>query len=302
MTNNNLLNFKLGHYTDLEACTGCTVLVFEDGAPCAVDVRGGAPGTRETDLLEPGMLVQGIHAILLTGGSAFGLDAASGVMNELEKRGIGFKTPDAVVPIVPAAVIYDLGVGNSTIRPDFTSGQKAVENALDNVTDALSTGTIGAGTGATVGKILGIENAMKSGLGSAIIQSGDTWVYALAVVNAVGSIVDENGKVIAGPKCPETGAILSTEDILLNGINSSSPLQNTTIGVIVTNARLTKSELKRLCIAGHDAYASVIKPVHTTSDGDTVFAVSSGDEEENLDKLMVMSAAVMREAIKNSIK
>ena len=292
---------KIGHYSDTNACTGCTVLVFESGASCAVDVRGGAPGTRETDLLEPGTLVQGIHAILLTGGSAFGLDAASGVMQELEKRGIGFETPDTFVPIVPAAVIYDLGIGDSKVRPGSEEGLQATRNALDTPSDPLISGKIGAGCGATVGKILGNENAMRSGIGTAVVHSGDTWVYALAVVNAVGSIVDENGVILAGPKCPESGKILSTEDIILNGNNSSSPLQNTTIGVIVTNARLTKSDLKRICIAGHDAYASVIKPVHTTSDGDTVFAVSSGDEQENLDVLMVMSQAAMRNAIKNSI-
>lgn len=296
------MGIKIGHYTDESAKTGCTVLVFEDGATCTVDVRGGAPGTRETDLLEPGNLVDQVHAILLSGGSAFGLDAATGVMQELESRGIGFMTPDAIVPIVPAAVIYDLSIGDSGIRPDAKAGRTATQNALDSKVKPELLGSIGAGTGATVAKMLGMEASTKSGIGSASVISGETEVFALVVVNAVGDIYDEtNGRIIAMPKNPVSGESYPSEQLILN-YNNPTPLQNTTIGVIATNARLTKAELKRLCIAGHDAYAQCIKPVHSLSDGDTVFAVSTAKTEDNLDKLMVMASKAVREAIKNSIR
>lgn len=295
------VGIKIGHYTDESAKTGCTVLVFEDGATCTVDVRGGAPGTRETDLLEPGNLVDKVHAILLSGGSAFGLDAATGVMQELESRGIGFKTPDAIVPIVPAAVIYDLNIGDSSIRPDAKSGRTATQNALDT-DEPLLYGNIGAAAGATVAKMLGMEASTKSGIGAASIISGETEVFAIVVVNAVGDIYDETtGEMLAMPKNPETGETYKTEQLILN-YDNPTPLQNTTIGVIATNARLTKAELKRLCIAGHDAYAQCIKPVHSLSDGDAVFAVSTAKTDDNLDKLMVMASKAVREAIKNSIR
>ena len=295
------VGIKIGHYTDESAKTGCTVLVFEDGATCTVDVRGGAPGTRETDLLEPGNLVDKVHAILLSGGSAFGLDAATGVMLELESRGIGFKTPDAIVPIVPAAVIYDLNIGDSSIRPDAKSGRTATQNALDT-DEPLLYGNIGAAAGATVAKMLGMEASTKSGIGAASIISGETEVFAIVVVNAVGDIYDETtGEILAMPKNPETGETYKTEQLILN-YDNPTPLQNTTIGVIATNARLTKAELKRLCIAGHDAYAQCIKPVHSLSDGDAVFAVSTAKTDDNLDKLMVMASKAVREAIKNSIR
>lgn len=295
------VGIKIGHYTDESAKTGCTVLVFEDGATCTVDVRGGAPGTRETDLLEPGNLVDKVHAILLSGGSAFGLDAATGVMQELESRGIGFKTPDAIVPIVPAAVIYDLNIGDSSIRPDAKSGRTATQNALDT-DEPLLYGNIGAAAGATVAKMLGMEASTKSGIGAASIISGETEVFAIVVVNAVGDIYDETtGEMLAMPKNPETGETYKTEQLILN-YDNPTPLQNTTIGVIATNARLTKAELKRLCIAGHDAYAQCIKPVHSLSDGDAVFAVSTAKIDDNLDKLMVMASKAVREAIKNSIR
>lgn len=293
---------KIGHYTDESAKTGCSVLVFEDGATCTVDVRGGAPGTRETDLLEPGNLVDKVHAILLSGGSAFGLDAATGVMQELESRGIGFQTPDAIVPIIPAAVIYDLSIGDSNIRPDANAGRIAAQNALDTKEELILNGSIGAGTGATVSKMLGMESSTKSGIGSASVTSGETEVFAMVVVNAVGDIYDEStGEILAMPKNPETGETYPSEQLILN-YNNPTPLQNTTIGVIATNARLTKAELKRLCIAGHDAYAQCIKPVHSLSDGDTVFAVSTAKVDDNLDKLMVMASKAVREAIKNSIR
>ncbi|MDO5717482.1 MAG: P1 family peptidase [Tissierellia bacterium] len=291
---------KVGHYTNEESRTGSTVIVFDEGAVCAADIRGGAPGTRETDLLNPECLVEKVNAILLTGGSAFGLDAASGVVNVLEKRKMGFKTEFAFVPIVPAAVIYDLGSGDGK-RPDFNYGKYATENALNFPETQRLQGRVGAGRGALVGKALGNGRTMKGGLGSFSLKSGDLIVSALIVVNAFGDIYDREGlNQIAGPLDDE-GNMLSTEDLSLE-FNNKNSLENTTIGVIATNARLTKSELKRICISGHDAFARSIRPVHTILDGDTLFAASIGNLQADIIKISVMAQKAVSAAIELAIK
>jgi L-aminopeptidase/D-esterase-like protein len=261
---------RVGHDTNLEAGTGCTVILCDTPATGGVDVRGGAPATRETDLLNPINLVEGINAILLAGGSAFGLDAASGVMRYLEERGIGYETGVARVPIVPAAAIFDLGFGSATIRPDAASGYRACENASS---DAVTQGTVGAGTGATVAKLAGPDFMMKGGLGSSSMQLPDgSIVGAIVVVNAVGDIVDPGTQqVIAGARKPG-GA----------GFVSASPFSNTTLAVVATSAALTGNQATKMAQMAHDGMAQAIRPVHTMFDGDTVFALALGPTSQQL--------------------
>ena len=232
---------RVGHWTDRRAATGCTVVLCEKGAVGGVDVRGGAPGTRETDLLRPGTLVQGIHAVLLTGGSAWGLDAASGVMRYLEERGVGWAFGAGPVPVVAGAVLYDLRLGRGDVRPDAEAGYRACRAAR---TGAVAQGSVGAGTGATVGKALGMERCLKGGLGTAseamLSAAGDLVVGALVAVNCFGEVVDPaSGQVIAGPRA-EGGGFVSTVDILRGDEKAPWGGESTTLGVIVTNARLTE--------------------------------------------------------------
>ncbi|HEU0001391.1 MAG TPA: P1 family peptidase [Ktedonobacteraceae bacterium] len=255
---------RVGHDTNLEAGTGCTVILCDTPATGGVDVRGGAPATRETDLLRPMNLVEGINAVLLTGGSAFGLDAASGVMRYLEERGIGHDTGVARVPIVPAAAIFDLAFGSASIRPDAGSGYRACEQASN---DAVAQGTVGAGTGATVGKMAGPAFMMKGGLGSASMQLPDgSIVGAIVAVNALGDIVDPQiQQIIAGARNPDG-----------NGFLSANPFGNTTIAVVATSAALTREQANKMAQMAHDGMAQVIRPAHTMFDGDTVFALALG--------------------------
>jgi L-aminopeptidase/D-esterase-like protein len=250
---------RVGHWTDLDAATGCTVVLCEQGAIAGVDVRGAAPATRETDLLRPGSLVGRAHAILLTGGSAFGLDAATGVMRYLEERGVGFATQAGPVPIVPAAALFDLGIGRSDVRPDAAAGYAACQAAGETVAE----GCVGAGTGATVAKLGGPGGAIKAGIGTAGRRLPDgTLVAALVAVNAVGGVYDpRTGEPIATPRTT-TAAVQP-----LAGVN-------TTIGVIATTARLDAGGLNRLAISGHDGLALAIRPAHTVVDGDALFALS----------------------------
>jgi len=289
---------KVGVVTNREAVTGVTVIMVEKGARAAVEVRGSAPGTRETDLLQPGQLVEEVQAIVLAGGSAYGLDAACGVMKYLEEKGCGFSIGPLVVPIVPAAVLFDLFIGAGNIRPDAEMGYQACEAASDG---PVPEGSVGAGTGATAGKINGIQNAVKTGQGSAALQRGDLIVAALAVVNAFGDVIDHEGKLLAGPRNPETGLMEKTIDLMLNGGQGGFP-GNTTLGVVATNAALNSTALTRVCRLSHDGLARTIWPVHTMWDGDTVFALSAGsvDAEVNLVSLMaaeVMAMAVQRAAL-----
>ena len=273
---------SIGHYTDLEAATGCTVVLCEGGAVGGVDVRGASPGTRETDLLGSTKRVSAVHAVVLSGGSAFGLDAASGVVRFLEERGIGLRIGGAVVPIVPAAILFDLGLVTGDIRPGADDGYAA---CLAAASGAVSEGSVGAGTGATVCKLLGPENALKGGLGtSAIDLGGGLVVGATVAVNAIGGVYDpDTGAVVAGPRM-DGGAIMedtvemyTSSDFVPAG--AAAPSLNTTIGVVATNAALTKDEANLLASVAHDGLALAVRPAHLTGDGDTMFALATGEME-----------------------
>jgi len=269
---------QVGHFTESRRPTGCTVLLFgEKGAIAGVDVRGSAPGTRETDLLNPVNTVQEVHAIVLSGGSSFGLDTASGVMRYLDERHIGFKVGNAVVPIVPAAILFDLGVGDSKIRPTAESGYKACQAATSG---RVPEGNVGAGAGATIGKMFGMKQAMKSGLGSASIRVGNTGIVvgAIVAVNAVGDVLDpDTGKIIAGARKPDGSGFVDTMARIREGYSvAGSAGSNTTIGVVATNAALSKTQAAKVAQMAHDGLARTINPVHSPMDGDTIFAVATG--------------------------
>ncbi len=267
---------RVGHDTNLEAGTGCTVILCDTPATGGVDVRGGAPATRETDVLRLMHLVDVVHGIVLTGGSAFGLDAASGVMRYLEEQQIGYDVGVAKVPIVPAAAIFDLGFGSSTIRPDAEAGYRACQQASNERTQQ---GNVGGGTGATVGKMLGPAFAMKGGLGSASTTLADgTLVGALVVVNAFGNILDDSTQqVIAEGRPPFAAEGIATS---ADSGDNASPFGNTTIAVVATDAALTKEEINKVAQMAHNGLAQVIRPAHTLFDGDTVFALALGQREQ----------------------
>jgi L-aminopeptidase/D-esterase-like protein len=259
--------------------TGCTVILAERGAVASVDVRGGAPATRETDLLRPENLVQQVHAIVLSGGSAYGLDSATGVMKYLEERSIGYKTRAAVVPIVPGASLIDLAFGgDAKVRPDAACGYRAAQAAS---TEPVREGNVGAGAGATVGKLFGMSRAMKAGVGSASIAMPDGLVVAaLVAVNAFGDIIDPaTGTVVAGLRTADGRALADTRRLLREGAPDApaqGALDNTTIGVVATNARLSKAHAYKVAQMAHDGYARAIAPVHTPYDGDAIFALATG--------------------------
>ena len=293
---------KVGNAEDLEAGTGCTVIISEEGATAGVDVRGGSPGTRETDLLNPQNLVDKIHAVVLSGGSAFGLDAASGVMKYLEERNIGFDVQVTKVPIVCSAVLFDLVVGDYKIRPNLEMGYRACVNATDK---ECPSGNIGAGTGATVGKFLGTNRAMKGGLGSFAIQVGDLKVGALVAVNCLGDIIDpETGEILAGLLDEEGKTLVGTENILIQKYNEKKNIfsGNTTIGVVATNGIFTKSEANKLASMAHNGYARSIRPAHTIFDGDTIFTMATGKVEADINVVGALAAKTMERAVINAIK
>lgn len=267
---------EVGQFTDPRRPTGCTVLIARTGAVGGVDVRGAAPGTRETDLLHPSNLVDRVHAILLAGGSAWGLDAAAGVMRWLEQHGIGLPVHYGLVPIVPAAVLFDLPVGDARIRPDAEAGYQACAAAS---TRAPAQGNVGAGAGALVGKLFGIERAMKGGIGSAAVRVNGVTIGAMVACNALGDVVDpDSGLVLAGARSTDGRALLDIRRAILAG-ETPQPLlpgTNTTLAVLATDAVLTKAQAHRLAQVGHDGLARAINPVHTMSDGDTVFALGTG--------------------------
>ena len=284
---------EAGHYTDLENATGCTVVLCRKGAVGGVDVRGGSPGTRETNLLEPTRRVDQLFAVVLSGGSAFGLDAASGVMAWLEEQGTGFRvSPEVIVPIVSSAIIYDLGLVNSRVRPGPDDGRAACEAAS---MDMLPEGTVGAGTGATVAKTGGTHRAVKGGLGTAAVRfpSGVT-VAAVVAVNAIGGIWDYTaGQLVAGPR-RDDGTFDDPVGILLDGSPSASPTGpvNTSIGVVATDAKLSREESNYLARVSHDGLAMSIRPCHTIRDGDTMFAMATGESEAQVDLTSLGAAAV----------
>ncbi|MCY6371608.1 P1 family peptidase [Clostridium ganghwense] len=293
---------KVGHEQNLEAATGCTVILCEEGAAAGVDVRGGAPGTRETDLLNPVNMVDKIHGVLLTGGSAFGLDAASGIMQYLEEKGIGFDVGVTKVPIVCGAALFDLVIGNHKIRPDKEMGYKACINA--NNTESLE-GNVGAGTGATVGKILGPEFSMKGGLGSFALKAGDLTVGAIVAVNALGDIIDpEEGKIAAGVLNKDKTAFRNTEDIMVAKYDDKTNVfnGNTTIGVIATNAKLTKAGANKVASMAHNGFGRTIYPAHSMYDGDTIFALATGEIEADINVVGLLAARVMERAVVRAVK
>lgn len=293
---------KVGHAQDLEAATGCTVILCPEGAIGGVDVRGGAPGTRETDLLKPENLVDRIHAVVLAGGSAFGLDAASGVMKYLEERNIGFDVQLTKVPIVCSAVLFDLDIGDYKVRPDFEMGYEACLNAEKN---QCPNGNVGAGTGATVGKLLGPSRAMKGGLGTYALQVGKLQVGAIVAVNALGDIIDtETGKTIAGLLDEKGEKIINTEEEMAKAYDKNKNLfsGNTTIGAVVTNGKFTKAQMNKIASMAHNGYGRAIRPAHSLFDGDTIFALATGKIEADINVVGFLAATVMERAIANGIK
>ncbi len=292
---------KAGHYTDLVAATGCTVVLCEQGAVAGVDVRGASPGTRETDLMRPMTLVDKIHAILLAGGSAFGLDAASGVMRYLEEKGIGYVTGAGLVPIVPAAVLFDLAIGSSKIRPGAEQGYAACQCAA---AASVEEGCVGAGTGAMVGQLLGNGRATKSGLGTAseILPNG-VIVGAIVAVNALGDVIDEKtGEILAGLRSYNGRGFQPTIDLLRQaGGGNMESAYHTTIGVVATNAKLDKNGANKMAQMAHDGLARSINPCHTMFDGDTIFALSQGDKLLDLTCAGAVAAEVLAEAIRRAV-
>lgn len=287
----------VGHAQDYDAMTGVTCVYFPHGAVGGVDVRGGGPGTRETDALQPGRLVDKINAFVLSGGSAFGLDSASGVMRAIEQKGEGYDTGFAKVPIVPAAVLFDLGIGSAAVRPDAAMG----EAAFRNCSDACPQGILGAGTGATAGKLAPGMTPFKSGIGTASMQlPGGATIGAIAAVNAAGDIFDPHiAQLIGGAVAPDGRMIPAAEAIFAAGA-ASGFAGNTTIGVIATDARLTREQTNRLAMLAHDGYAMAIRPVHLPVDGDTVFAASTGVHEADFLIVCAYAAEVMARAVANA--
>ena len=303
---------RVGHAHNEEAGTGCTVVLCESGAVGGVDQRGGAPGTRETDALHPMHLVNQVHAIVLAGGSAFGLDAASGVVRYLEERGIGFDARVARIPIVPAAILFDLGYGRADVRPDGQMGYQACQNASQG---PLEEGNVGAGAGATVGKILGMERAMKAGIGTSSEKIGDSLIVgALAAVNALGDVIDpKNGKIIAGaratqrgdPDADTPGYFADTLQVMKSMAMPSqakfSSRQNTVIGVVATNAQLNKEQANKVAQMAQDGVARTIRPAHTMMDGDTIFALATGEVPADVNLVGACAAELFAQAILRAV-
>jgi L-aminopeptidase/D-esterase-like protein len=296
---------KVGHFAMAGRPTGCTVVLADGGAVAGVDVRGAAPGTRETDLLNPVNTVEKVDAILLTGGSAFGLDSAGGVMRYLEERGIGFETDFGKVPIVPAAVLYDLNVGDPKIRPTSECGYRAAAAAAAG---PVAEGNVGAGSGATIGKLAGASRAMRGGLGTASITTpGGLVVAALVVVNAVGDVIDPaTGGVVAGVRTADGKGLADVRALIRSGTLAPSPLfgRNTTLAVVATNAALTKAQATRMAQAAQDGLARTIAPAHTVFDGDTIFALATGSRPGKPDLLTIgaLAADAVADAVLRAVK
>lgn len=302
---NNILDvkgLKVGQAQNEEALTGCTVVICEEGAACGVDVRGAAPGTRETDLLDPVNTIQKVHAVVLSGGSAFGLESTCGVSQYLEEKNIGFEAGPCKVPIVVGAVLFDLAIGNHKIRPDKQMGYEACLNASETV---LEQGNYGAGCGASVGKIRGPEFVTKSGIGSHSIKlDNGIVVSALVAVNALGDVY-EDGKVIAGALNNDKTSCLNSYELMKQGVTKGGfSIDNTTIGIVATNAKLDKAGCKKVSQMAHNGYAKAIFPIHTPHDGDTIFTMATGEIETGADLTLIGSIAVevMEKSILNAVK
>ena len=294
----------VGHFTDPRRPTGCTVILTPQGAVAGVDVRGAAPGTRETELLSPLNAVEQVHAILLAGGSAFGLDAAGGVMRWLEEQGVGVQVGPVRVPIVPAAILFDLFIGDASIRPDAAAGHAACVAAS---TQPSAQGNVGAGAGATVGKLFGIERAMKGGIGCASVTVNGVTVAALVAVNAVGDVVDPaTGAVVAGARSVDGGSMIGTTRAILDGavLAQLMPGSATSIGVVATDAVIDKVQANKIAQMAHDGLARSIDPVHTQTDGDTLFALGTGTSglRVHTTVLGALAAVVVARAVLNAVR
>ena len=304
---------RVGHAQDEDALTGCTVVLYEGGAVGGVDQRGGAPGTRETDAMHPLHLVNVVHAVVLAGGSAFGLDAASGAVRYLEERGVGFDVRVARVPIVPAAILFDLGVGRADVRPDPAMGYQACLNASP---DPPAEGNVGAGTGATVGKILGMGQAMKGGIGTASLEiGGGVIVGAIAAVNVFGDVIDPStGHIVAGARALRNGRLkigqgpyfADTLQVMHSLVGRTilgfATREHTVIGVVATNAKLNKEQINKVAQMAHDGLARAVRPAHTMLDGDTIFAFATGGPDADVNIVGAFAAEVFAQAILRAVR
>lgn len=296
-----IAGIRVGHATNEAGGTGCTVILCENGAFAGVDVRGGGPATRETDLLKPVNMIEQVHAVMLSGGSAFGLDAASGAMQFLEERGAGFDVGVTKVPIVCGASLFDLAIGEVSCRPDKKMGYEACQNASDG---PIAEGCVGAGTGATVGKFYGPARMMKSGIGTFGVQMGKLQVAAIVAVNALGDVINvDTGERLAGLLSEDFGKIISTEEEMYAQLDDKRNLfsGNTTLGCVVTNARLTKTQATKLASIAHNGYARSIRPVHTMADGDTIFALSTAEVDVMPDAVGALAAEVIARAVNRAV-
>jgi L-aminopeptidase/D-esterase-like protein len=293
---------RVGHVSDFGAITGCTAILCEQGAVAGVDIRGSATGTEEIATLDPGHVTDRIHGVLLAGGSAFGLEAASGVRRYLERRGVGYPTGAAKVPIVPAAILYDLGIGRADVRPSVAMGEAAASAAT---TEAVVEGCVGAGTGATVGKIMGIKQAMKAGIGSYTVTLPEgILVSSLVAVNAVGDVKDPaSGKIVAGARrSPESREFVDAVEQIKRGVRGGRALRNTTLAVVATNARLTKVQATKFAQMAGLGMARTIFPVNTMNDGDIVFGLSLGDRPADVNMLGVAASEAVAQAILRAVR
>jgi L-aminopeptidase/D-esterase-like protein len=292
--------FRVGHAQDLDAATGCTVLLCDTMSPAGLDVRGGGPASRESQILNPLMAAEGVNAVLLSGGSAFGLDAAGGVQKYLEERNIGFDVGITKVPLVSQSCLFDLGIGKMDVRPDGKMAYAACESASY---DSPALGNVGAGTGCTVGKICGPARAMKSGFGTFAVQTGSVKVGALVAVNALGDVY-ENGAPVAGLRTPDGSGLDNTLEELFRQADQVKDVftGNTTLGIIVTNVQFSKSQLAKIAGMAHNGYARAIRPVHTTADGDSIYALSTGRAAGDVNLVGAMAAHAMERAIVRAAK
>ena len=296
-------NIRIGQVEDTKAATGCTVIISEQGMAAGLDVRGGGPASRDSELLDPLAAAGFVHAVLLAGGSAFGLDCAGGVMAYLEEHDIGFDVGVTKVPLVVQSDLFDLTVGDKSVRPDRAMGYEAAKRAMEapNYRD----GNFGAGCGATVGKICGMDTCMKSGIGSYAIELGELKIGAIVAVNALGDIYDwKTGKKIAGLLTEDKNGFRDTVEVMKQSIavHENKFVENTTIGAVITNAKFDKSQLCKIAGMTHNGYARSIRPVHTTADGDSIYALSVGDVSADQDLVGTLAADVMSEAIKRAIE
>ncbi|WP_173916368.1 P1 family peptidase [Halobacillus sp. Marseille-Q1614] len=299
-----LAGFQIGHDQDEEGATGCTVILCKQGAVSGVDVRGGAPGTRETDLLKSENIVDRVHAVFFAGGSAYGLQAGGGVMEALEETEIGFETEGGLVPIVPGAILYDLLTGDNAVRPDAAMGKRAAQEALKG--SSTQQGNVGAGSGASVGKCLGMNKAMKGGLGHFALNIGELQIGAVAVVNSFGDIIDPvSGERLAGAFDKEHKKFYKTEEVLLKQINQSQTNRfsgNTSLAAVLTNAKMQKSEANKLASIAHDGFAATMRPSHTFVDGDTIFVMSTNQVSADLNSLSYLASHVIEQAVLRAVR